>query len=185
MDQEQLEKKIEWLEKEQRSDKQTISTLQKRLTDLEELLENSNTYVKDLNDEVIRMGVRITKVDGFDEALSLHRTELKKEVDAQDRRTKAREKYSKQKAEDQLNDLSTGIAEVRKDFQEISQLRTDLIKNKEEDISRGKAIEELSQSPSEEGLFCVQKALKSCLRIKFSSDFATQLTNPRQQFPCG
>ena len=46
MDQEQIEKRIEWLESERREDKKVIADLQKRITGLEALIEKSNDYTK-------------------------------------------------------------------------------------------------------------------------------------------
>ncbi len=148
MDQEQIEKKIEWLEAERRSDKQAITTLQKRIAELEGMLDKFNSFSQELSGEVTRQSVRITKMDQYDEALSLLRTEVKKELDGQERRAKSREKYTKQKSEDDLTALNTSLAELRKDFEEIRTLRKEILDNREDDVHRDKLIEELEKKIS-------------------------------------
>jgi chromosome segregation ATPase len=132
MDQEQLEKKIDWLEKERREDKQVIASLQKRLADLEGQLERTNNYSQNLETEITKFGVRLGRIDAFDEALSVLRTDVKKELDSQEKRVKSREKYSKSKYDDEIASLKVDLEELSSKLIAIPGLRDAIEINKKE-----------------------------------------------------
>ena len=112
MNVEQIEKQLEWLEKERREDKQVISSLKKQIASLEEKLEQTHKDIQALETEQTKFGVRITKMDSYDDALAAHRKEVKKEIDAQETRTKKRESYAKEKYDKQFSELSKEIIRV-------------------------------------------------------------------------
>ncbi len=145
MDIDQFKKQVEWLDKERRSDKKTISTLQKRIAQLEGLLDKSNEFIKETNSEVTRLGVVVTKIDKYDDALSAHRAEVKKEMDAHEKRAKRREQDAKKRQSQEIDDLGKTLAEFNQKFKEISNLRDELIIYKEEDDRRNRLIAELKE----------------------------------------
>jgi len=145
MDIDQFKKQVEWLDKEHRSDKKTISTLQKRIAQLEGLLDKSNEFIKETNSEVTRLGVVVTKIDKYDDALSAHRAEVKKEMDAHEKRAKRREQNAKKRQSQEIDDLGKTLAEFKQKFKEISNLRDELIIYKEEDDRRNRLIAELKE----------------------------------------
>ncbi|HAY83508.1 MAG TPA: hypothetical protein DCY42_00915, partial [Chloroflexi bacterium] len=114
MEQEQLEKKIDWLEKERRADKQTIASLQNRLTEIESHLEKTNKYAQGLESDITKVSVRLTRIDAFDEALAVVRKDIKSELDAQEKRLKSREKYAKSKQEEEIANLKIDLEELSK-----------------------------------------------------------------------
>ena len=63
MNQEQIEKQLEWLDKERREDKKTIAALKKRVDELENILDGTSTYIRDVESEVTKVGVRVSKID--------------------------------------------------------------------------------------------------------------------------
>ena len=143
MDIDQFKKQVEWLDKERRSDKKTISTLQKRIEQLEGLLDKSNEFIKKTNSEVTRLGVVVTKIDKYDDALSAHRAEVKKEMDAHEKRAKRREQNAKKRQGQEIDDLGKTVAEFKQKFEAFSNLRDELIMYKEEDDRRNRLLAEL------------------------------------------
>ena len=123
MDQEQIEKRLEWLENQRREDKQVISSLQKKVDGLEELLEKSNDYIKSLDSEITKTSVRMNKIDEFDSALSKHRDEVKKEMSAQEARAKKRETYTREKFDPPIAELNKEIASVKAKLDQMPKLR--------------------------------------------------------------
>jgi chromosome segregation ATPase len=143
MDIDQFKKQVEWLDKERRSDKKIISTLQKRIAQLEGLLDKSNKFIKETNSEVTRLGVLVTKIDKYDDALSAHRAEVKKEMDAHEKRAKRREQNAKKRQGQEIDDLGKTVAEFKQKFEAFSKLRDELIMYKEEDDRRNRLLAEL------------------------------------------
>ncbi|MBN2043879.1 MAG: hypothetical protein JW757_02565 [Anaerolineales bacterium] len=149
MNQEQIEKQVEWLEKQRREDKQTIASLKMKIDHLEGVLEKSSQAIQALESGQAKLGVRITKMDSFDEALSVHRKEVKKELSEQENRAKKRESYTKQKFEDQVENLGKEISEVYKGLTPISALRDSIEILKRDAVSRDRSIAELEVSLKE------------------------------------
>lgn len=143
MEQEQLEKKIEWLEQQRREDKQQISSLQKRLAEIEGLIEKTNQYAQGLDSEITKVSVRMTRIDAFDEALSVTRTQLKEELDAQEKRVKSREKYAKSKYDDQILNLKADLQNLSERLTVIPGLRDAIEINKKEGLRQNKLFDAL------------------------------------------
>ncbi len=150
MDQEQIEKQLEWLESSRREDKQTISTLQKKITDLESVLEKTNEYIKTLDAEIVKTGVRVTKIDAFDEAITAHRKEVQKELTAVENRAKKRETYAKEKYEKQINGLNTDLAKIEDKVSKIPDPKDKIDKLDKEGSKRDIQIIELGEKIKEE-----------------------------------
>jgi chromosome segregation ATPase len=112
MDQEQLEKRVAWLDEERRGDKSTISELQKRISEIEGALDRATENVKELGSEVTRLSVVLTKVDTFDETINLHRVEVKKQLDSWDAQRQRRELDANQVQQIELENVNSSLAEL-------------------------------------------------------------------------
>jgi len=143
MEQEQLEKKIDWLEKERRADKQTIASLQNRLTEIESHLEKTNKYAQGLESDITKVSVRLTRIDAFDEALAVVRKDIKSELDAQEKRLKSREKYAKSKQEEEIANLKIDLEELSKKLTVIPGMRDAIEGTKKETLRQGKMFDAL------------------------------------------
>ncbi len=143
MEQDQLKKQIDWFEKERRADKQAIASLQSRLAEFEGQIEKSNSYTQSLETEVTKFGVKLTRIDSFDEALSAHRSEVKKELEAQEKRTKSREKYAKSKYEEEIAKLKASLEELSGKLTVIPGLRDGIEVNRKETARQNKLFDEL------------------------------------------
>ncbi|HKJ28218.1 MAG TPA: hypothetical protein VJ965_11315, partial [Anaerolineales bacterium] len=132
MDQEQIEKQLKWFEEERREDKKMIASLQKRVDELEEVLEKTNTYVRDVDSEVTKVGVRVTKMDSFNEALEVHRKEVKKELDAIDKRIRSREKSVRDKSDEEIAEVRKLVIELEKPLKVLPSLQKGIDLNKAE-----------------------------------------------------
>jgi len=143
MEQEQLKKQLDWFEKERREDKQTIASLQKRLAELEGKIERTNNFTQELDSDITKLKVKLTRIDGFDDALALHRSEVNKELTAQDRRIKSREKYAKSKYDDEFAKLKKDLEELSGKLTVLPGLRDSIEVNKKETARINTVFDEL------------------------------------------
>ena len=143
MDQEQIEKRLEWLENERREDKQVIAFLQNKIAALEEMIEKSNDAIKSQDAEITKTVVRLKKMDDFDSALSKHRDEVKKELSAQESRAKKRETYTREKYDAPISDLSKDLAAVKTKLDQLPKLRDSIEAVKKENIGQTREIKGL------------------------------------------
>ncbi|MCJ7717006.1 MAG: hypothetical protein MUO54_10880, partial [Anaerolineales bacterium] len=70
MDNEQLEKRIKWLDDERRKDKAIISELEDRLEELEGKLDAAGKKQTEFDSDIMRLRTSITRVDDFDNGLA-------------------------------------------------------------------------------------------------------------------
>ncbi len=145
MDQEQLEKKIEWLEKERRGDKQAIVLLEKRLADYESSIGKINEGTQDLESEITQLGVKLTRLDTFDHALSLVRTEVKKELEGFEKEQKKQNQISKQRHDEAVSELSQRIEEVALGFNKYTGLPKRIDTNQQEIFAQNRKFDELDK----------------------------------------
>ncbi|MEJ2759570.1 MAG: hypothetical protein P8046_13900 [Anaerolineales bacterium] len=145
MDQEQLEKRIEWLEKERREDKQAIALLEKRLANFESSVGKSGEQIQDLESEITQLGVKLTRLDTFDHALSVVRTDVKKELEGYEKEFKKREKVAKQRQEESASELIQKIEEVSIDLRQYTGLPKRIDANQQEIFSQNRKFDELDK----------------------------------------
>lgn len=145
MEIDQLEKQVEWLDKERRADKKTITSLKKKVASLEKLLDKSNEFATRLSSDMNRMEVMMTKLDRYDQALESHRTKVKEELDSYDKRAKRREKDARKRQSDVVDDLAKTLSEFQAKFNTFSNVREELIVRKEDEDKRTKLIGELKK----------------------------------------
>ena len=145
MDQEQLEKKIEWLEKERRTDKQAIALLEKRLADFESSIGKSSDHTQELESEITQLGVKLTRLDTFDHALSVVRTDIKKELEGYEKEQKKRDQLAKQRHEVAVSELSQRIEEVALDIKQYTGLPKRIDTNQQEIFSQNRKFDEIDK----------------------------------------
>jgi chromosome segregation ATPase len=145
MDQDQMKKQVEWLDKERREDKKAIVALQKKVAELEGLLEKTNAALKESNSEITRLGVLVAKVDQFEEVMTEHRSAVKKEIDAQEKRAKQREATAKKSLSADLDKIRNDYAETSHQVQKLDKLGKQLTENQENDSRRDKTLSDVAQ----------------------------------------
>ena len=132
MELDQLEKRVEWLDEERRADKKTIAELQKQVQKMQTVADKSSDYIKELNSEIIRLNVVLTKVDNFEKVLGAHGVDVKKELDAHEERAKKREKDAKKALRQELDETTRQFSMVRDGLDDIKTVKMEMQSAKEE-----------------------------------------------------
>jgi DNA repair exonuclease SbcCD ATPase subunit len=145
MDIDQLEKQVEWLDKERREEKKTTADLQKKIAQLEEMLDKATAYTKELSSEISEMKAIGSSVKKYDQALDAHRSEVKKELDAMEKRAKRREGDAKKSQNQDIIDIGKTVSEFQTKLDALSKLREELIVRKEDEERRNQLIVELKE----------------------------------------
>jgi len=146
MENNQLVKRVEWLDKERLADKTSISELKERIDTLEDALEKSTQYSKDLSSEITRLNVITEKVDKFENTLSNYSAEIKKELDDQDKRRKKREVATRKTQRLELDEINKTLIEFRDGLTEIDKTNIELKALKTEDERFGKSLMDVNDS---------------------------------------
>ncbi len=146
MDNEQLEKRIEWLDEERRKDKETISDLEKRILALEGKLDAMHKKDQELDSGLTRLRTAVTRVDVLEEELGSFRVDRKKEIKEQDKLHKSWIEDAKKNLQAQIRGLETQQKKVIEDFKRVSQLEKEMQVRSEEETRFNAALRELEGS---------------------------------------
>lgn len=146
MQQEQILKKLEWLDDERRKDKSVIATLEDRIKSLEETIQGYRQQVKEMNSEISRLKALQTKVEQTDEVILKLKIETKQQLDELEKETRRREEEAEKIRRVEIKSLDSGIAEIRKEISVIADLRRGLNSRLEEEIRLSRSVEELNEA---------------------------------------
>ncbi|MGD8455152.1 MAG: hypothetical protein PVF83_02120 [Anaerolineales bacterium] len=152
MDIDQLEKQVEWLDKERRAEKKTLTSLQKKIDQFEEILDKANDFTKNLDSEINRMKAASSRLVNFDEALEAHRDGVRKELEAFEKRMKQREGDAKKSQRQEIDAMAKTLSEFQAKFNAMSNLREELISRKEDEERRTQLIAELKDKVDNVGM---------------------------------
>jgi chromosome segregation ATPase len=138
---EQLEKRVEWLDNERRTDKTLIASLQSKLDNLD--TENSALRIRiaEMESEITRMNTLMARIEQFEDEISTVRKEVNQEV-GQFREAVREKQIQTERNRQELETLKESISDVRKKTEPISSLQESLETQKEEDFRLARLIEE-------------------------------------------
>jgi chromosome segregation ATPase len=117
-----LSKRLDSLEKENRLQKDVNEQLKKQIDGLQNDSKVRERENKDLNSEVTQLKILVSKVDDYGKMLSDYKTEINKEMDAQDKRISRTEKDLQQKRDLEIERLNKNYELLRNEINSISNL---------------------------------------------------------------
>jgi chromosome segregation ATPase len=149
---EQIEKRVAWLDNELRNDKTTIAALQSKIETLD--TENSalRLRIADLESEITRIGTMMARLEQFE--LDIQELEGTTNRQFEDLRSSIQEKnIQTDRNEREIEDLKPLVSDLRKKIDGIDENKEDIESRKEEDIRLARMIEELRSQINEIGRF--------------------------------
>jgi len=143
MELEQVNKQVDWLDKERQKDKLKIGSLEEKLTAMEGKFTTLEHQQKELSGEVTHLGALLTRIDGFDESLLQIRIESKQQFEDQEKQTKKREDELEKIHRSEIRSLDTPIGELRKEVEQLPELKRNLKLRMDEEIRLSRMIDEV------------------------------------------
>lgn len=149
MENEQMEKRIKWLDDERRKDKAAISGLEDRLQELEGKLDASNKKQVEFDSDITRLRTSITRVDDFENGLADFRVERKKEVKDYEKITKSWINDAKKNLRTQIQGIERQQKALREELKRVKELEKDMKTRIEEEIRFNASLRETEKDVSE------------------------------------
>ncbi len=143
MDEDQILKRIEWLDDERRKDKTTLSLVEGRTNELAERTEPLPKKLNDFEGELTRIKTILGRIDQFDETILQLRVEAKESLDALEKEIKNREEENAKVRRVELRAIDKSIADVRKELTPIQELQRGLQARIEEEKRMNRSIDDL------------------------------------------
>lgn len=148
IDVEQLEKRMEWLEKEWRNDKTNIASLQNRLQTLDTENSNLRSQLAEMESEVTRLNTLMARLEHFESDISSLRKDVNRQIE--DLKITVQERNIQTDRNNQeIGDLNLEINNLRKKIQTFDGVLEELEIRKEEDIRLARLNEELRAQVNE------------------------------------
>ncbi len=155
MDNEQLEKRLQWLDEERRADKTLLSNLETRLLELEGKLDSMQKKDHEMDSDLTRLRTSVTKVDDFEAELGSLRIDRKKEVKDQEKLYKGWIADAKKMLTAQIQGLEKQQQKILEDFKRVKELEKSMDARVEEESRISNSLRDLDKSFSD-----VQKGFK-------------------------
>ena len=143
MDDDQILKRIEWLDDERRKDKTTLSLVEDRTSELAERTQPLPKKLNDIEGELTRIKTILGRIDQFDETLLQLRVEAKESLDALEKEIKNREEENAKVRRVELRAIDKSIADVRKELTPIQELQRSLQARIEEEKRMTRNLDDL------------------------------------------
>jgi hypothetical protein len=146
MEIEQLIKRIDWLDDQRRKDKGTIAAMEERISHLEGLLNAANKYTQDLSSELTHLKTVLSRVDQFDASLAQTRADLSRTIEENEKRRMDREREIEEIRSVQIEGVTRHLTELRKSLELLSELRSRVQAQVDEDYRLSRLIDDLQQN---------------------------------------
>lgn len=140
MEFEEIIKRVEWLDEQQRKAKTEASELTGRLTALGTQTDSLTQRLKALNQQVKDLSVSAARMDQFDQIMAKHRADLAKMIDTIEKSTVHREQESLKLHRAELEEIRKSIFQVRNSMTSDESARKD---RAHEDQRRNLALQEV------------------------------------------
>ena len=149
MNEEQIVKKLEWLDDERRKDKNTIAALQDKVTSLEGLLNNLEQQNKEYASEISALQILLGRIDDFDKDIVQHRSEVSRKIENLQKQNEKQQKDTVKQFKSEINNVNKNIEEVQKELSQLTEIRRELVIREEGEKRLSKMITEIRNENEE------------------------------------
>lgn len=126
MEQDQISKRVEWLDEERRKDKTILVRVDERITGLEAQLPAYSRQIKELESEIARIVGLLNRMDQFDEAVLQVRIEAKKALEELEKELRQRSDEMEKVRRLEMRALENTLADLRKELAPIAEIKRSL-----------------------------------------------------------
>jgi chromosome segregation ATPase len=146
VDKEQIESKVDWLDKERKKEAEELQRIKTQINDLNISMGSFSKRLEELSTEISRVSTTASRIAHFDETLSKHRTEVSRQLEeAENLRSKKEKQLESLRTSDQKNIANT-IDEIKRDLNKIDDLHQENEQRRAEDVRLNREVRELSES---------------------------------------
>jgi chromosome segregation ATPase len=145
MELEDLAKKLEWLEREHRKDRATITELQEKLAASEGSFTLLQNQIKDLGVDLSRFSPTAARLDQFDAMVTQYRAEISKSIEEMEKRHFKQERAVDERRRIEVDNINKALIEVRSSLEAFQELRRGIQGRVDEDLRLSRAIGEIEK----------------------------------------
>lgn len=143
MDVERLSKQVNWLDDERRKDQTRLSSLEERMTALENMLQANAKDLKNITGEIQRMSALFSAIENVEEDMRQMRIEVNRIPEMIDKAMVAKEEELTQSRQKELRNLEKELTKVRKELEQVAELKRSLQARVEEEGRLNRELDEV------------------------------------------
>jgi chromosome segregation ATPase len=126
MEQDQVLKRLEWLDDERRKDKDVIARQENRIATMEGSIKAAHQQIKELTSEIARLTAVVKRMDDYDSAMLQVRVETNRQIEELDKQTRKREDEIEKVRRVEIRSLEADLEGFRRQLEPIDGLRRGL-----------------------------------------------------------
>ncbi len=187
MEFEQLVRRIEWLDSQQRKDKESLDALGERLTSIETTLNALTQQLRTLSKSVSDVSASTARLDQFDAIFAKQRTDMNTALEEIEKKAQRREREASKRHQAELEEINRTITEMRALY-DPTEIKKKLKEKSAEEIRISQAITDLKSRADEivhanEEIQRAQKAADEARRtdLKRVADLQGDITSLRKR----
>jgi chromosome segregation ATPase len=143
MNVDQIVKQVDWLDDERRKDQTRIGSLEERINALDGNISTLISKVNDQTSQLSRMETLLTRMNGYDEDLLQTRLDLKRGLEDLEKQFRKREEDLSAVRQKEIGSIDKSILEIRKDLEQVQEIKRGLSARVEEETRMLRLIEEI------------------------------------------
>ncbi len=143
MELDQIQKQVDWLDDERRKDKSRLTALEEKLAAVEGNISPLSQQLREVSGDITRLSTLLDRIDSFDDSIRQARIEAKQIGERLEKEIKRRDDEAEKIRRTELRALDERIAVLRKDADQIPDIKRDLQAHTDEDSRLAKLIDEL------------------------------------------
>jgi len=113
MEFEQIGKRLEWLDQQQRENKDALSTMDSRLASLESLVDVVSKQIKSLSKQFAEISPTAKRVEQFEDMITKQRNDIVKLVEDKEKERTLADKETTKRIQTELGDINKAILQVK------------------------------------------------------------------------
>ena len=149
MAEEQIQKRVDWLDEERRKDKAEIASLEERVRSLENSINTANKLAQELSGELTHVRTVLGRIDSFENSLTQARSESKRAIEELDKIRKDRESELEDLRKVQFDSVHKQLNDLRKELEQFPGIHDQLATRSDEDTRLNRKLDELKLAITE------------------------------------
>ncbi len=146
MDNEQLQKRVDWLDEERRKDKSAIASLEDRITALENSLVSANKQVQELSGELAHARALLGKIEKVEGDVSQVRVEMTRSFEESEKVRKDREHELIEYRQTQFENFHKQLNDVKSHLEQLSVINNQIDLRIDEEARLNRKLDDLKGS---------------------------------------
>ncbi len=140
-----LDKRLEWLDEQRRKLADALKVVDQRLASLEDDLAKTVRLIQDQAVETSRLGAQTSRIGQFDDALTKHRQEVSRQLDAAEERRTEKEKRVEEVRKADQREISKQLKELSEQFANVEGIQVQVENRREEEIRLTRTVDSFTK----------------------------------------